>query len=251
MTDYKTIFTAHHKGGLILWLARPEKRNAITIEMIEELTDFFSQPAGDLNFVIMAGKGECFAAGADLTAMKDASEASALEISRDLHQLSAHIGAYNAPVVAAVHGYALGGGFELALSADMLYASEEAYFAMPEMNFSLIPGGGGTQRLAEHLGKADAYYYIFTGEKLSAEFCMQRGLVQKIHNKNQLIENTINSLASVTKKTGKAAAVSLKKTIRLAGQKDGYATEAEHFAWLLNHKAKPFIEQFINHPKEN
>lgn len=250
MAGYRTLEIETRESGTILWFNRPEIRNIISTEVIQELTDFFTQPAGDNQFVIMAGQGECFAAGADLKEMVNVSEARALEISRYLHRLLQHIGKYQAPVVAAVHGYAIGGGFELALAADMVFATDDAWFSLPEMDFSMIPGGGATQRLTQRVGRADAFYQIFTGQKLSANDALLRGLVQKVYDQDQFIDRVVADITKVLGSIGKDAAVSLKRAIRLAGKEDGYAAEAEEFAWLLTNKGRPIIKEFFNRKKK-
>src|SRR6056297_558447 len=97
--------------GLILWLNQPQKRNAISSKMVDELNTFFTQVSDETHFVVVAGRGECFAAGADLKEMATVSEETAREISGKLHRLHHNMGNCNALIVAAVHGYAIGGGF--------------------------------------------------------------------------------------------------------------------------------------------
>lgn len=250
MPNYKTLYTEPAHSGIILWLNQPENHNAISTKMIDELIHFFTQPAKKTAFIIMAGKGDCFAAGADLKEMMKLSEHQALQTSHNLHKLITHIAHYQAPVIAAVHGYAIGGGFELALGADMIFAAKDTFFAMPEINFALIPGAGGTQTLTQQLGRADAYYHILTANKLSAHYCQQKGIVQQIFDNKNFFETITNRANQLTSKIDHKAAMALKKTIRHAHENNAYATESEEFAWLLSHKAKPHIKKFIYKSKE-
>lgn len=253
MSVYRTFDLEKRKGGTIIWFNRPDTRNVISSKVIEELVDFFTKPASDNQFVVFAGRGDCFVAGADLKEMAEVSEIEALQISRSLHKLLSYIGAYQAPVVAAVHGYAIGGGFELALAADMIFATRDAWFSLPELSFSMIPGGGATQRLTQRLGRADAFYRIFTGEKLTADQCLGRGIVQKVFDNNQFVDQVVEDMAHVLEKYGKAASVELKRAIRLAGSNEGYEAEARGFAHLLTQRARPFIKEFFkaNKKKDN
>jgi len=253
MGVYRTFDLEKRDGGTILWFNRPDTRNVISSGVIDELIDYFTQPAKDNQFAVLAGRGDCFVAGADLKEMVDVSELRALEISRSLHRLLKYIGDYQAPVVAAVHGYAIGGGFELALAADMVFATSDAWFSLPELGFSLIPGGGGTQRLTQRLGRADAFYRIFSGENLTAQQCLSRGIVQKLFDDDQFIDTVIRDLVKVLGKHGKAASVALKQAIRLAGKDEGYDIESKEFARLLTSRARPLIKEFFeaNKKKDN
>lgn len=245
MEKYQYVEIEQLQGGVLLWLNNPTKRNAISRAVIEELMQFFSKPSGAAHFVIVAGRGECFAAGADLKEMIDVSEEQAIEISRNLHHLLLLIGKYSVPVVAAVHGYAVGGGLELALGADMIFAAESAWFSLPEMGFSLIPGGGATQRLPQIVGRRNAFFQILSSTRISGKEAVTMGIVQKTFADEQFFLNVVNFVSTMMKDLQPDAVLALKRAIRAAGSKGGYTIEAEGFAWLLTHKGKSLIKKFL------
>src|SRR6476469_4052157 len=140
-----------------------------------------SDPDPEVRCFVIAGSDEVFAAGADIKAMSERSFAEALR-----HPAAGfwrRLAAIKTPMVAAVSGYALGGGCELALACDMIVASETAPFGQPEITLGIIPGGGGTQRLARVIGKQRAMEYVLTGRRFDAGMAFQWGLVNKVVKK--------------------------------------------------------------------
>jgi len=169
------------QGGVaFLTIQREQALNALNVEVLQALTDAFTelQAEPDIRAVALRGAGEKgFVAGADIRVM---SEASSEELRRFVQlgqNLMRQIEAFPLPVVALVHGFALGGGFELALACDLIVASAKARFGQPEIHLGLIPGFGGTQRLIQRAGLAVAKRLIYTGETLTAEQAFQQGLV--------------------------------------------------------------------------
>jgi enoyl-CoA hydratase/carnithine racemase len=164
----------------LLRLNRPEARNALSPEMMEELASELERldPDPEVRCAVIAGSEKVFAAGADIKAMSERSFAEALR-----HPAAGfwrRLAAVKTPMVAAVSGWALGGGCELALACDMIVASETAQFGQPEINLGIIPGGGGTQRLARVLGKQRAMEYVLTGRRFDASTALELGLVNKV-----------------------------------------------------------------------
>jgi enoyl-CoA hydratase/carnithine racemase len=164
----------------LLRLNRPEARNALSPEMMDRLIAELERldPGPEVRCFVIAGSNEVFAAGADIKAMSERSFAEALT-----HPSSAfwrRLAAIKTPMIAAVSGYALGGGCELALACDMIVAAESAQFGQPEINLGIIPGGGGTQRLARVLGKQRAMELVLTGRRFGAEEAQALGLVNKV-----------------------------------------------------------------------
>lgn len=251
MPNYKTILIEPVGKGEVLWLNRPQIKNAISELVIDELNDYFEKNPDDSHFTIIAGKGDCFAAGADLKEMYGASELKAIETSKKLHRLLKKIGTYPVPVVAAVHGYAIGGGFELALAADMIFASQNSFFSLPELNYDMIPGGGATQRLPQKMGRGDALFYILSGQQISAVQCNEKGIVQMLLDEQNFIPDVINQVELMLGSKDKEAVAILKSVIRNAGGPDGYIMEANGFAKLLTEKGKMHIEKFINKNTSN
>src|SRR6476659_4274966 len=164
----------------LLKLNRPEARNALSPEMMEEIASALERldPDPEVRGVVISGSDDVFAAGADIRAMAERTLPEAL-----YHPAAGfwrRVAAIKTPLVAAVSGYALGGGCELALACDMIVASETALFGQPEITLGIIPGGGGTQRLARVLGKQRAMELILTGRRIDAETARELGLVNQV-----------------------------------------------------------------------
>jgi len=164
----------------LLKLSRPEARNALSPEMMDEIASELERldPDPEVRCVVIAGSDDVFAAGADIRAMAERTLPEAL-----YHPAAGfwrRLAAIKTPLIAAVSGYALGGGCELALACDMIVASETALFGQPEITLGIIPGGGGTQRLAKVLGKQRTMEYVLTGRRFDAGMAFHWGIVNKV-----------------------------------------------------------------------
>lgn len=161
-------------------LNRPDKLNALSLQLMDELITaleaFDADP--DIRCMVLHGSERAFAAGADIDEMADADSVEMLL--RDQFRKWERIAALKKPLIAAVSGYALGGGCELALLCDMIVASETAQFGQPEINIGVMPGAGGTQRLTRIVGKALAMELVLTGRFLSAHEAYRLGLVNRV-----------------------------------------------------------------------
>ena len=167
-------------GVVQLRLNRPERRNALNMALRAELVAAFRELSDDPGVlaVVVSGVGGSFCAGADLNEYLDAST---IEVAkRGIHRLWRVVADCPKPVIAAVNGYALGGGCELALQADIIVAGRSALFGQPEVKIGLIPGGGGTQRLPRSVGKFAAMRLLLTGETLPAEEAQALGLISRL-----------------------------------------------------------------------
>ena len=175
----------------LLQLNRPEARNALSPEMMEEIASELERldPDPEVRCVVIAGSEKVFAAGADIKAMSERSFAEALR--HPAASFWRRVAAVKTPLIAAVSGYALGGGCELALSCDMIVASDTALFGQPEITLGIIPGGGGTQRLARVLGKQLAMEYVLTGRRFDAEMGQRMGLVNKVVKKGAWLDEAM------------------------------------------------------------
>jgi enoyl-CoA hydratase/carnithine racemase len=164
----------------LLQLNRPEARNALSPELMEQIAVALEafDPDPNIRCVVIAGSAKVFAAGADIKAMAERSFAEALR--HPAASFWRRLAAIKTPLIAAVSGYALGGGCELALACDMIVAAESAKFGQPEINLGIIPGGGGTQRLARVLGKQRAMELVLTGRRFDAAEAQAMGLVNKV-----------------------------------------------------------------------
>jgi enoyl-CoA hydratase/carnithine racemase len=190
---------------VLLQLNRPEARNALSPELMEELAGELERldPDPDVRCVVIAGSDKVFAAGADIKAMRERSFAEALR--HPAASFWRRLAAIKTPMIAAVSGYALGGGCELALACDMIVAAEGATFGQPEINLGIIPGGGGTQRLARVLGKQRAMEYVLTGKRFDASEAQAMGLVNKVVPDGRWLEEAMELAAAVAKQPPIAA----------------------------------------------
>ena len=175
----------------IIQLNRPEKKNSLNFELRQELRTALREIDGDntLKSVIVTGGEEIFCSGADITEIQGTTSAeSSYRHAREFQILFDQIESLHQPVIAAVSGYALGGGCELTLACDFRIACEGAQFALPEIRIGLFPAGGGTQRLPRLIGVAKAKEIIFTGDPITAEEALSIGLVMKVVPKGRLME---------------------------------------------------------------
>jgi enoyl-CoA hydratase/carnithine racemase len=189
----------------LLRLNRPEARNALSPEMMEELAGKLERldPDPEVRCIVIAGSDRVFAAGADIKAMSERSFAEALR--HPAASFWRRLAAIKTPMIAAVSGYALGGGCELALACDMIVAAQGATFGQPEINLGIIPGGGGTQRLARVIGKQRAMEYVLTGKRFDAETAWQLGLVNRVAADDSWLEEATALAKSVAEQPPIAA----------------------------------------------
>jgi len=180
MADPVVLAERPAEGVGLIRINRPEARNALNLEVRKLLARHLTEMGEDAatRAIVLAGNEKSFAAGADIKEMADAGTIEMLQ--RGVHKLWRVIGACPKPVIAAVSGFALGGGCELAMTCDIIVAGESARFGQPEVRIGIIPGGGGTQRLTRALGKYKAMKYILTGELFGAKEAFDMGLVSEV-----------------------------------------------------------------------
>ena len=179
----QTLLLGRQDSIVTLALNRPEVRNAINNVMIEELIEVVSQLDGDddVRAVVLTSTSEqAFCTGMDLKERKDISEAALVRQRRRMVEMFGAIRNAQRPLVAAVCGYALGGGLEIALNCDFIVAAENASFGMPEVSRGIMPGGGGTQLLPQRIGAARARELIYTGDVIDAPRALQWGMVNHV-----------------------------------------------------------------------
>ncbi|MFQ5801493.1 MAG: enoyl-CoA hydratase/isomerase family protein [Candidatus Methylomirabilales bacterium] len=222
-------------GVALITLNRPKALNAINRMMVQELTQVLNQAEEDRNvrILILTGAEEkAFAAGADITEFQHMSPLEALHSSQAFQAAFNRIERLQKPIIAAVNGFCLGAGCELALGCDMIYASDRARFGQPEINLGFIPGGGGTQRLARLIGRPRAKELIYTGEMIDAQEAYRIGLVNKVFPAAELIPAAKKLAQQVTSKG--AVAIELAKKVIDEGYKadltSALALEAKGFA---------------------
>lgn len=175
----------------ILTINRPQKLNALNIQVLRELKDCLSQiHLYPIKGLILTGEGDkAFIAGADIAEMKPMAPGEAKAFSELGQQVTILIESLPFPSIAAVNGFALGGGFEMAMSCDFIFASSNAVFGLPEVKLGLIPGFGGTVRLARILGERKAKEIIFSARNISSEEALKLGIALEVFtNRNELMD---------------------------------------------------------------
>jgi enoyl-CoA hydratase/carnithine racemase len=213
-------------AGGIARLDRPEVRNALSPELMEELASTCERwdEDPDVRCIVIAGGDDWFAAGADIRVMAERSFAEAL--TSPTARFWPRLAAIRTPLVAAVSGYALGGGCELALACDMIVASEEAQFGQPEILLGIIPGGGGTQRLARVMGKQRAMELVLTGRRIRASEANELGIVTKLAPPDAWLDAALELAATVAERP--ALAVRLGKQAVLAAEETAMTAGLDH-----------------------
>lgn len=194
--DYKHILFDKKDGIGYVTMNRPEALNALNIEILGELEDAFSRIQEDdaIRVAVITGTGRAFIAGADIAEMAKLTGAEGREMVVQGQRLMRLIEENDKPVIAAINGFSLGGGNELAMSCDIRIASEKAKFGQPEAGLGIIPGYGGTQRLPRLVGKGMAKKLIFSGDMIDAQEAYRIGLVEQVVPAEELMD-TVNALA--------------------------------------------------------
>ena len=198
--------SAETRGAVgVARLDRPDARNALSPELMEELASLCERwdEDPDVRCIVIAGGDEWFAAGADIKAMAKRSFAEVL--TSPAARFWPRLAALRTPLIAAVSGYALGGGCELALACDMIVASESAEFGQPEILLGIIPGGGGTQRLARVMGKQQAMELVLTGRRIGAAEARELGIVTRVAPEDAWLDQALELAARVAEQPPLAA----------------------------------------------
>jgi len=239
--SYQTLKLENQAGIWTLTINRPEALNALNSKVLQELSEVFSQ-LSEKNFqeaqvLVITGAGEkAFVAGADIKEISQLGIDSSRKFAEKGQSVFRKLENLQIPVIAAVNGFALGGGLELALSCDFIYASENAKFGLPEVTLGLIPGFGGTVRLARALNLPQAKEWIFTGNMVSASEALQMGLVNKVLPQAELLLS-VQKIAQTIASRGAVAVSAAKKSIQTAYDHDidsAMAIEASEFAQLFS-----------------
>ncbi|CAE6523788.1 unnamed protein product [Rhizoctonia solani] len=192
------ILVAKSQGVGIIKLNRPKALNALSAALIEQLLGSVKsfEDDGEVGAIVITGSEKVFAAGADIKELEKLTFVNAY-MGNFLQSLADGIAAARKPIIAAVNGYALGGGCELAMMCDVIYAGTNAVFGQPEIKIGTIPGAGGTQRLIRAVGKAKAMHMVLTGESMKADEAEQAGLVAKIVPPEKTLEVAIAAGAAM------------------------------------------------------
>ena len=233
--DYQYILVEQDERIQIITLNRPDKLNALNWGLVGEVATALEAADRDaaIGCSIITGAGNrAFAAGADIAEMAGATPVTMLTGS---FQAWERIRRIHKPLIAAVNGIALGGGCELAMHCDLILASENARFGQPEINLGIIPGAGGTQRLAHSLGKFKAMEMVLTGAQLSAQEMAVAGLVNRIYPADQLLDEAKKLAREIAAKAPIALRLAKEAVLRAfeSPEEDGLAHERRNFALLF------------------
>ena len=212
---YENIIFETEGAVAVIKFNRPKALNAINIDVVKDiqkaLDEVESNPS--VRVLILTGEGDkAFVAGADISLMVNFTPLQSMEFSVALHELGFRMEGLPIPVIACVNGFALGGGTEIAMASDFIYASEDAKFGQPEINLGIIPGFGGTQRLPRLVGKGMAKELCMTGALFSAREAKEIGLVNKVFPADKLWEETMKT-AKVLASKGRFSLMAVKRCI--------------------------------------
>jgi len=250
--SYKTIKIKKRQTTTWITLNRPNKLNAINTTMLNELTDALDTTEKDLETrcVIITGEGEkAFSTGADITELQKLTQETAPKFSNRGQKVFSKIEELSKPVIAAINGYALGGGLELALACDFRLASDHTELGFPEMKLGIIPGWGGTQRLPWTMGTAEAKRLIMLGSRMKADEALRMGLVDGVFPQNRLKDES-EALAQRLNGYSQKAMKCVKRAINFRTQillEEGLKKETDLFTLLFSTKeAKEKMEAFLS-----
>ncbi|MGB9738060.1 enoyl-CoA hydratase-related protein [Chloroflexus sp.] len=235
MSDESLVLSTIEGPVAILTLNRPQALNALSPALIDALIRHLEHCDNDdeIRVIIITGAGRAFAAGADIKAMADATPIDML--TTDMIARWARIAAVRKPVIAAVNGFALGGGCELAMMCDIILASETAQFGQPEINIGIIPGAGGTQRLTRAIGPYRAMEMVLTGATISAQEAYAYGLVNRVCPPDSLLDEARQLAQTIAAKPPLAVRLA-KEAVRAAAEttvREGLAIELRNFYLLF------------------
>jgi len=252
---YKTLLVEIDNSICVITVNRPDKLNALNKEVFNDLNavidDVYKNP--EIKSAIITGAGtKAFVAGADISEFLELDPSEATELSARGHKVFDKIENSPKPIVAAVNGFALGGGCELALACHFIYASENAKFGQPEVNLGLIPGYGGTQRLTQLVGRNLAMELLMSGNMISAKEAMEIGVANKVFPPEELLPKTKEILSLIQSK----APVAVSKLIECVNNFDhtqqGYDLEIKKFGeCFVTEDAKEGASAFLEKRKPN
>lgn len=218
-------------------ISRPEAMNALNTKFFSEMDSIISEISQNtsIKIMIITGEGKAFVAGADIAEMVDKNQKEASAFSRLGQNTFSSFGRMDIPVIAAINGFALGGGLELAMGCDFRIASTTAKFGQPEVNLGLIPGYAGTQRLSRLTGMGNALYLLMTAEMIDAQEALRIGLVQRVFEPEILMQETLK-IAKLIISKGSESIKKVKKVVRFGLEMnitDGEILESKEFGKLF------------------
>jgi enoyl-CoA hydratase len=256
MMEFKNLKVEISEGVALITISRPAALNALNSAIFAEFNDLLNIIGKDdtIRILVITGDGKAFVAGADIAEMANMNFDQACSFSTMGQNTFLRLERLEMPVIAAVNGFALGGGCELALTCDFRIASTAAKFGQPEVSLGLIPGYAGTQRLSRLAGMGNALYLILTGEMITAEQALSMGLVQKVVAPEMLMEEAMK-IARKMASNGSHAIRKAKEVIRKGREvslQDGSKLESEAFSKLFDYPStKEGMTAFLEKRKPN
>jgi enoyl-CoA hydratase len=229
---YNTLLTSLQKGILTVTVNRPDKMNALNKEVMSDLDAMMNETArnAEVKAVIITGSGEkAFVAGADIREFVGLSKEEGQALAKKGQDIFAQIENSSKPIVAAVNGFALGGGCELAMACHFRVASDNAKFGQPEVNLGLIPGYGGTQRLVQLVGKGRALELLMSGNMIDASIALEYGLVNHVVPLDDLLPKARMILEQIITKAPLAVAKCITAANAVFASTNGYEVELNSF----------------------
>lgn len=254
--EYKILHFNKEQDLGILTINRPKAMNALNSDFFKEMDAMLEEIAEGkkaIKVLIITGEGKAFAAGADIAEMADMTQTQAKAFSETGQRVFARIEALDIPVIAAVNGYALGGGLELAMACDFRIASEKAKFGQPEVSLGLTPGYAGTQRLPQLVGLADALFMLTTAKHIDAHEALRIRLIQQVVAPEKLVEQ-VREIAQTIASKGPNAIKKTKMATRYALFSDltqGSAVETQAFASLFENEGTEGMKAFLEKRNPN
>ena len=247
--DYRILKVAAADGVATATISRPEALNALNTRFFNEMDALIDEIADreDVRVLIITGEGKAFVAGADIAEMVAMTQLQATEFSEMGQSTFRGLELLDKPVIAAVNGFALGGGCELALACDIRIASAKAKFGQPEVNLGLIPGYAATQRLPRLVGLGNALQMLLTAEAIGADEALRIGLVQKVVEPDHLLPAALD-MAKIIASKGPKAVKLIKRVVRqgvLLDFESGCVLESEKFGTLFENEGTEGMRAFL------
>ena len=251
--DYEILKLTVDDNIAIVTISRPQALNALNTRFFQEMDAMISEVSGmpGIRVMVITGEGKAFVAGADIAEMVDMTPEQGIAFSKTGQHTFRSLEKMEIPVIGAINGFALGGGLELAMGCDMRIASSKAKFGQPEVNLGMIPGYAGTQRLPRLVGLGDALFLLMSGEMIGAEDALRIGLVQKVVEPEQLMEETLR-IAKIIASKGPVAVKKVKYVTRTGRQmhfEDGCNLESEFFGTQFKAEGEEGMRAFLEKRK--
>jgi len=253
--NYTTFKTSLEGEIAILTISRPESLNALNSQFFKEFNSYLDSlnETKNVKVLIITGEGKAFIAGADIAEMQNMGMEEGYAFSKAGQETFLRVEELDIPVIAAINGYALGGGCELALSCDIRISNNYGKFGLPEASLGLIPGYGGTQRLSRLSGLGNALYLQLTGQMIDSAEALRMGIVQKVVDANELINEAVQIAKKITQH-GPNAIKTIKKVVRKGYQKEineAFNIERTEFSKLFESDGPEGMKAFLEKRKPN